>query len=190
MVVKRKTAEAWKKKQWFTIVAPKMFEEKEVGTTLTDDPEKMMNRVIFVPLSDITFNVQHQFMKLRLRVTRTAGKNAYTDFDGFELVREYVRRNIRRGKTLITLVREVRTKDGHKLQLTAHVFTTQKIKTAAKQGSRSLLANALDKACDKPYEETVQRLVFGTVASELFKVLKEAIPVRRVEVSKCELVHD
>ena len=45
-VVKKKTVDKWKKKTWFTIIAPKEFDRKEIGTTVSEKPQSVMGRVI------------------------------------------------------------------------------------------------------------------------------------------------
>ena len=36
-----------KGKEWFSIISPKIFGEKEIGKTLTSEPEKLLNRKNF-----------------------------------------------------------------------------------------------------------------------------------------------
>lgn len=189
MAIKRKTAEVWKKKEWYIIIAPKMFEEKETGVTPADKEGKLIDRIVEVPLRDITGNIQHQFVKLWFRVTEVKAKKAYTEFDGFEVVREYLKRNIRRRRSLITATTMLTTKDGKKLQVTAHIFTARKVKASQKHELRLKMLEILVKiGAECIYEDFVQRMVFGAVAAEIFKNVKLLAQVKRVELEKCEVM--
>ncbi len=190
-VKKRKTAEAWKKKEWYSIYSPKEFEEKEIGTTPGSEPDKLLNRVIEVPLREVTGNMAHQFIKMWFRIVDVKGKNAYTVFDGFELVREYLRRNVRRRRSMIRVVRQVETKDNKKLIITVYTFTARKIETSRKNMVRKLMMDAMDRiAKENAFDALVQKMIFGTMASEIFKETKGIAQIKRVEISKCQRVSE
>jgi small subunit ribosomal protein S3Ae len=190
-VKKRKTAETWKKKEWYSIYSPKEFEEKEIGTTPASEPDKLLNRVVEVPLREITGNLTHQFIKMRFRIVDVKGKNAYTKFDGFELVREYLRRNVRRRRSMVRVVRQVETKDNKKLVITLYTFTARKIETSKKDLIRKIMINFVDKiAKDNGFDALVQKMLFGSMAADIFKEVKSVTQVRRVEISKCQLVSE
>jgi small subunit ribosomal protein S3Ae len=188
-IKKRKTVEAWKKKEWYTVTAPKMFEEKEVGKSPAENPENLINRVIEVPLYDVTGNVNHQFVKMRFRVFEVKGKTAYTQLDGYELVREFLRRNVRRGRSMIRTVLMLTSKDGVKLKVIAFAFTARKIDASKKDQIRVIMADTIKKtALESNFEELVQKLLFGGISSEIFKITKTIAPVKRIEMSKCEVL--
>jgi small subunit ribosomal protein S3Ae len=188
-VKKRKTAEAWKKKEWYSIRAPKLLDEKEVGTTPADEPAKLMNRVISVPLRDITGDVSQQFVKLLLRVNDVKGKTAYTKLDGFELVRDSLRRNIRRRRSLIRTVLPLESKDGVKMQVTAYTFAGMKIDTSKKDDIRKLMNEMLiQTAKETPLDTLIQKLIFGGAATAIFKSAKKIAVIKRVEIAKCMLL--
>jgi len=190
-VKKRKTADAWKKKEWYSIYSPKEFEEREIGTTPGNEPDKLLNRVLEVPLREVTGNISHQFIKMWFRVIDVKGKNAYTAFDGFELVREYLRRNVRRRRSMIRVVRQIETKDNRKLVITVYTFTARKIETSRKNMLRKSMTDTIDRiAKDNAFDTLVQKMIFGTMASEIFKEAKGIAQIKRVEISKCQLVSE
>jgi small subunit ribosomal protein S3Ae len=190
-IKKRKTADTWKKKEWYTIFSSKNFEEREIGTTPATDPANMINRIIDAPLRDITGNMGHQFIKIKFRVTEVKGKNAHTEFDGFELVREYLRRNIRRRRSMVRVVRTVETNDHKKLQITVYAFTAIKSDTSKKDMIRKKMTDVMDKiAKENSFESVIQKMVFGTMASDIFREIRTITPIKKVELFKCELVRE
>lgn len=189
MAETKKKVDVWKKKEWYTIVSPAMFESVEVGITPTEDEKKLINRVLRVPLREITNNMSHQFLKLFFRIVDVKGKSAYTEFDGFELTREYLRRNVRRRRSIITVTETIQTKDNKNIQLTAHTFTARKIDTSKKDGIRKGMMEVLDKSGKaNTLESLVQKAIFGNLAADIFKEVKSIAPVKRIEISKCEII--
>jgi len=191
VVKKRKTADAWKKKEWYAIYSPKSFEEKEIGISPASEPDNLMNRIIEVPLREVTGNMAHQFVKMWFRVTDVKGKNAYTVFDGFELVREYLRRNVRRRRSMIRVVKKVETSDGKKLNVTVYAFTAWKVETSKKNLIRKVMLDAIVRiAKENNFETLIQKMVFGTMASEIFKELRAVTQIKRVEIAKCVMLSE
>jgi len=188
VVKKRKTADAWKKKEWYTIVSPKEFDQKEVGNTPTDKDTKLINRVIWVPLRDITGDPKQQFTKLRMKVKEVKGKTAYTELAGFEMNREFVRRNVRRRRSIIEITRTVKTKDNKEAQFTISAFTQRKVDTSKKDQIRHKMMELIDAtAHENSLEEMRKRCLLGSFGSDLTKVVKPIAPMKRIEVSKCEI---
>lgn len=190
-VKKRKTADAWKRKEWYSIYSPKSFEEKEIGTTPAAEPENLIGRIIEVPLREITGNMGHQFVKMWFRVTDVKGKSAYTVFDGFELVREYLRRNVRRRRSMIRIVQEMQSSDGKKVKVTIYTFTARKVDTSKKDAIRKTMMSAVDRiGKENNFETLAQKMIFGAMAAEIFKETKAIAQIRRVEISKCEILSE
>ncbi len=188
-MVKKKDPNAWKKKEWYTIISPEMFESKEVGTTPADDEKRLLNRVLRVPLREITGNMNHQFCKLFCRVTEVKGKSAYTTFEGFEYTREYIRRNVRRRRSIVTVTQTVETKDGRKVQFTAHSFTARKVDTSKKDAIRREMLQTIDKiGKSNTFNDLINKALFGNLASDIFKNVKNVAPVKRIEIAKCEVL--
>jgi small subunit ribosomal protein S3Ae len=187
-VKKRKTADAWKKKEWYTILSPKNFDEKEIGMTPAIEPDKLANRVIKTSLREITGSMGHQFIRMHFRVTDVKGKAAHTEFDGFELVREYLRRNVRRRRSMIRVVREITTKDGKKASITVYTFTARKEDTSKKDLIRKIMMQTIDRiASENDFESLVQRMLFGSMATDIFKEVRNVVQIKRVEIAKCKL---
>jgi small subunit ribosomal protein S3Ae len=125
------------------------------------------------------------------RIVEVKGMNAHTVFDGFELVREYLRRNVRRRRSLIRIVQKIETSDGKKLNITVYTFTARKIDTSKKDLMRKIMMDAVHRiAKENNFESLVQKMLLGTMASEIFKQVKTVAQVKRVEISKCVMLSE
>lgn len=187
-IKKIRKADTWKKKSWYTIISPKDFEEIEIGITPSLDEKKLINRIIVIPMRNITNRISHQFVKLKFKIKSVKGKNAYTKFVGFELTREYLGRNIRRRRSIIKVVIDLVTKDDRKIQLTVYTFTVRKVDTSKKDEIRRIMIEYLNRlAKNEDFNSLVQKSLFGTIPTEISKICKKIAPIRRVEVAKCKI---
>ncbi|RLG21955.1 30S ribosomal protein S3ae [Candidatus Micrarchaeota archaeon] len=188
-IKKRKTQDTWKKKKWYTVVAPKIFDEVEVGTTVADADKKVLGRSIFVPLYNISKKAEHQFVKLKLKIKEIKGMTAHTELVGFQLSNDYIRRDIRRRRSMIRAIITFILKDGKKVRVTAYAFTYHKIKTSQKDAIRKIMIDAIiEKARGKSFETFVKDCAYGHYNKDIMKAIKVICPIRKVEIGKCKLV--
>ncbi len=59
---------AWKGKEWFTIVAPKLFSDKIVGETPSFDPNSLVGRTVETSLFELVDGAPKYYMKVKLKV--------------------------------------------------------------------------------------------------------------------------
>ncbi|MBS3060167.1 MAG: 30S ribosomal protein S3ae [DPANN group archaeon] len=188
-IKRKKTTDMWKKKEWYAIKSPREFEEKTVASTPTDNPKKLVNRIVTIPLSDITGNLRHQPLKLSFKIRDVRGKTATTKFHMFELAREFLRRNVARNRSMITAIENLRTKDNIRVQVSAYAFTYSKIDTSKKNDIRKLMITKLNElASENNLNAFIEKSLQGGIASELFKEAKTVARLRRLEIGKLELV--
>ena len=103
----RKVKDRWKAKNWYNILAPPAFDSVTVADTLTDNPEKLINRVTGVSLQDITNDFRKSHIVLYFKIHNIEENNAHTQFDGHSLTSDYLRRMIRRKRSKIEGVYDV-----------------------------------------------------------------------------------
>ncbi len=184
----RKATDTWKKKVWYTVISPKEFESKEVGTTPALKPEQVLNRIIRVSLRDVTGNIAHQAYTMLFKVKEVKGTTAHTETAGFEMVREHFRRNVRRGRSMITAIHDLKTKDGRKAQMTLHVFTLGRINTEKKDQIRKIAVQTIDEiAGEETLHGLVKKALYGELGAEVKKRAKALCPIRTAIVSKLEI---
>ncbi|MFH0987185.1 MAG: hypothetical protein V1911_04030 [Candidatus Micrarchaeota archaeon] len=188
---KRKTADTWKKKEWYTIMSPKCFEERDIGDTPADDESKIMDRQINVPLRDITGKMGHQFVKIMLKPESIKGKTIYTRVVGLEITPEQLRRNIRRRRSIAKCVVDVVSKDGKKIRTTGYGFTAMKVDTTRKDQVRAAIRRGIEaEGSANTFEAFIQKCAYGIVPTEMLKTVKKICPVKRIEISKCVLLEN
>jgi len=171
-------------------MSPSYFGGVELGTLPSDDPSKLVGRVVDVTLYDITNDFAHQYLKMYFQVTDMDGKTANTIFKGHEYSRDYLRSLVRRRTTRVDAVLEVTTKDGYRLRLSVCAFTLTRIKTTQEQTIRGLMKRLVEeKAGALTFDQFVQETVLGKIASDIYNEAKKIAPLRHVGIRKSKLTY-
>jgi len=191
MVSKRRgrTKDKWREKKWYKVVSPPYFGGVELGAIPTDDPSKLVGRIVDGTLYDITNDFSHQYLKLYFRVDEVEGKTAHTVFKGHEYSRDYLRSLVRRRTTRVDGIFNATTKDNYGLMLAVSVFTLSRIKTSQEHEIRAIMSKIVnEKASALTFDQFVQELVLGKIASDIYNESKKISPLRHVGVRKSKLV--
>ncbi len=178
----------WRDKKWYTVMSPPYFGGVELGAIPADDPSKLIGRIVDGTLYDITNDFAHQYLKLYFRVEEVEGKTARTVFKGHEYSRDFLRSLVRRRTTRVDGIFNVTTKDKYGLTLAVSVFTLSRIKTSQEQEIRKIMSKIVkEKASTLTFDQFVQELVLGKVASDIYNDSKKISPLRHVGVRKSKL---
>lgn len=178
----------WRDKKWYKIVSPPYFGGVELGSVPADDPNKLVGRIVDGTLYDITNDFAHQYLKMYFRVEDVEGKTAHTVFKGHEYSRDYLRSLVRRRTTRVDGIFDVTTKDGYGLMLAVSVFTLSRIKTSQEHEIRTIISAIIkEKATSLTFDQFVQELVLGKIASDIYNEAKRISPLRHVGVRKSKL---
>ena len=178
----------WRGKKWYSVMSPPYFGGVELGAVPADDPSKLVGRIVDGTLYDITNDFAHQYLKLYFRVEDVEGKTARTVFKGHEYSRDYLRSLVRRRTTRVDGIFNVTTKDDYGLMLAVSVFTLSRIKTSQEQEIRGIMGKIVkEKASALTFDQFVQELVLGKIASDIYNDAKKISPLRHVGVRKSKL---
>jgi small subunit ribosomal protein S3Ae len=179
----------WRSKKWYSVVAPGYFGGVEIGSVPTDETENIIGRIVESTLYDITEDFAHQYLKMYFQITGIDGRRALTIFKGHEYSRDYLRSLVRRRTTRIDRVVTVTTKDGYKLRVSACAFTLTRIKTSQEKEIRTLMQKIVEnKTAALTFDQVVQEIVLGKIASDIYNEAKKIAPLRHVGLRKSKLI--
>jgi len=179
-----------KGKEWYNLIAPKLFKEKVIGETPAGEEKTLMGRVVEVHLINLIDDLSKYYMKLYFKVNDIKEKNAYTEFAGLECLRDYISRMIRYGIKRIDTVQDLVTEDKKKIRVKTIIITSKKIKknvvTTLKtfveaELKKEVESNKLDKLIEEIIDDTIKR----TVMNEGDKIY----PIRSFEIRKIETLN-
>jgi small subunit ribosomal protein S3Ae len=178
-----------KSKEWFTLVAPKIFGGKEVGRTMTDDPKRLVNRRIIVSPIEVTNNFGKYYMKLSFRVNELNGNRAMTVFDGSECMRDYISRMVLRHVRRVDAVQDLTTKDGAKIRVKTIAVITRKVKSSIQKDIRAKMKGLVaDFVSNSTLEETMAEILADNVKNSVMQELRHIYPIRNFEFRKTEIL--
>jgi small subunit ribosomal protein S3Ae len=185
---KGRIKDKWRDKKWYKVLSPPYFGGVELGAIPADDPKKLVGRIVDGTLYDITNDFAHQYLKMYFRVEDVEGKTARTVFKGHEYSRDYLRSLVRRRTTRVDGIFNLSTKDDYGLMLAISVFTLSRIKTSQEHEIRTIMNKIVkEKAAALTFDQFVQELVLGKIASDIYNEAKKISPLRHVGVRKSKL---
>jgi len=183
-----KLKDKWRQKKWYTVVAPSAFGNIDLGKTLSDEPQKLVGRVLESTLYNITEDFSQLHVKLFFKIVKVEGDKAYTTFQGHDMARDYLRSLVRRGSSRIDGIFPITTRDGYTMRVGVIAVSTVRTKSSQKHSIRGIMEETVRKKNGQLlYDELVQQLVLGKIASEIYNAAKSVYPLRKIEVRKSEL---
>jgi len=186
---KRGVKDKWRGKDWYSIVSPSYFGGTELGSIPADDTSKIVGRVVDSTLYDLTNDFAHQYLKMYFQVSNVEGKTAQTIFKGHEYSRDYLRSLVRRRTTRIDVLVNITTKDGYQLRLAVCAFTLSRIRTTQEHAIRAIMKRTVEeKAKELNFDQYVQEIVLGKIASDIYNEAKKVAPLRHVGIRKSKLI--
>jgi small subunit ribosomal protein S3Ae len=185
----KRVRDKWRSKTWYMVMAPPYFGNAELGAIPSDEPEKLIGRIIDSTLYEITNDFAHQYLKMFFQINEIDGKTAKTIFKGHEYSRDYLRSLVRRRTTKVDALFNITTKDGYKLRIAVCAFTLARIKTSQEKIVRNIMDKIIKKkAGELTLDQFAQEIVLGKIASDIYNEAKKIAPLRHVGIRKSKLV--
>lgn len=189
MSSKRRVRDKWRSKDWYVVTSPPYFGNTDLGAIPSDDPEKLVGRIVDATLYDLTNDFAHQYLKMYFQVLKVEGKKAHTIFKGHEYSRDYLRSLVRRRTTRVEQKIDVTTQDGYKLRVAVSAFSLARIKTTQEHAISKLMKHIVEeKAAGLTFDQFAQEVVLGKIASDVYNEAKKIAPLRHVGIRKSSLL--
>jgi small subunit ribosomal protein S3Ae len=184
-----RTRDKWREKVWYQILAPDYFDNKEIGITPAGDPDQLVGRTVQPTLYDLTGDFDQVHVKLKFKVLDIKGQQVITVFHGHEWGSDYLRGLVRRGTSRIDWIGPILTKDDYLMRISVIVFTMTRAKSSHEHAVRKATEKIIRTHAKKhTFDELVQKVVLGELASEVQEEVKKIIPVRKCEIRKSKVL--
>ena len=188
----RRMVDKWSAKELYKVYSPPGFlegEERVVGDTIADDPDKLIGRVIEVSYADLSNDYSKMHVKLLFQIVKVSGNTAHTRFKGHTYARDYLRFLVRRRRTRIDSISTVKTKDGVPFRITSTGFTLQRSKTSQKDAIRRRMLEIVEmRASELDSQEFIQETTNGKLGSQIYFQCKNIYPLKGVEIQKSRIL--
>ncbi|MDW8083772.1 MAG: 30S ribosomal protein S3ae [Candidatus Caldarchaeum sp.] len=185
----KKPTEQKKPKKTYEIYSPPYFGARWLGSTMADEPSKLIGRVLRTSLYALTDDFSKQYMQLKFRIVEVKDSVCNTIFYGHEYGREYLRSLVKRGTNKIEYIFDVTTKDGFVIRVYPIVFTSSRISSSKRKAIRKIMRQVLEEtASNLSHDQFAQELVLGKTASDIYNKVKKIILPRHVGIHKSKII--
>ncbi len=180
---KGQVVDTWKRKRWYRVLAPKIFNEQVVGETPSLDPAIVAGRTISSNLMHLTRDMKKQNMNVVFEIDRVMGETAYTSVKSFEINPSSIKRFVRRGKERIDCSFICTTADSKKARIKPLLITSGHVKgsaaTALRKKTMEFLKNRIK---NTKRDILVQEVMHNRLQKSLKDALKKIYPIKICEI--------
>ena len=120
------------KKQWFTVVAPEIYKEVEIGEITAYEPKELPGRKIALTQAQVTSNPRDSQKNLEFKVAEVKGTKAHTVPWKFYLQNSYIQRISRKYRSRFIVVKYIDTQDKLRIKLKLYALMQNKITNTIK----------------------------------------------------------
>ncbi|MEA3255144.1 MAG: hypothetical protein U9Q22_04865 [Candidatus Altiarchaeota archaeon] len=178
---------SWKKKSRYRIIAPENFDFRELGTTLSSEPKKLIGRRIDVSLKDLTDDRSKQHLKVIFEINKVEGDKALTQFKVFQANQGYIHSKVRKGMSKIDYIKSMKLDDS-KVKIKVMAVTHRNIKTSQKREIISKITETVEGYKKVKLNDFLQATLFGKLGTGIYHNAKTVCPIRRVEIEEVRVV--
>ncbi len=185
----KKVRDKWRMKEWYSVFTPSYFGEQNVAVIPSEDPKKLIGRVVETTLYDITGDFSHQSTKLYFLVVSVSGDRCETILKSHEYSTDYLRSLVRRGSTRIDGIFTAGTLDKYLTRVYVVSFSHGRIQGSQEYAVRQVMGKVVaEKASKLNYSQLCHEMVLGKMGSDVYNEAKKVCPLRHVGVRKSKLL--
>lgn len=178
----------WKLKKWFTVNAPKVFDEVVIGEMPANNEDSIISRNIITDLFSLTKNPAHMYTNVKLKVYAVKGESVQTKIILVEQLYSYIRSLARRHRTLSELVLPITTKDGTKMIVKVIAIANGRIPKTRITGIRKEMKQILEEHFKETNAtEIINEVMEKKLQANLATKIKHISQINKVEIKKLEI---
>jgi small subunit ribosomal protein S3Ae len=202
---KKKTIDTFAKKEWYDVLAPPPFKNRDVckttinktaGTRIATDMIK--GRVFEASVADLMNDEDQSHQIVKLRVEEVKDRAALTQFHGMRFTTDKARSLVKKWHTLITTYVDAKTSDGYVVRVFAVAITKRRQlqlkKTCYAKKSQvdritAKMKEILGKTITTSDTKTLtEKIIFNIIGGEMEKKCAFIYPLQTVHVCKVKVL--
>ncbi|DAC33004.1 MAG: SAP domain-containing protein [Candidatus Thalassarchaeaceae archaeon] len=186
----RKQRDKWKAKRWFTIRAPRNpWSFRVLGETLAEETDQLIGRKFEIMQNELDGDFSKMHVKVIFRVTEALGGDVLTEFVGHDVLKDHIRRQVRRHRGKIDDTVDVVSEDGYYIRFKPLVISRSRIKSSQKAEMRTRARDAILQIGATSTWIQLQKFVLdGTMESKVKEAVSTISPVRTVMIRRSQLL--
>ena len=186
----RKQRDKWKAKRWFTIRAPRNpWSFRVIGETLAEDSEQLIGRTYDIMQNELDGDFSKMHVQVVFRITESVGGDALTEFVGHNVLKDHIRRQIRRHRGKVDDTVDVVTEDGYYVRFKPLLISRSRVKSSQKSAMRaSARETILTMGASSTWIQLQKSLLDGTMEAAIKESVSKVTPVRTVMIRRSQLL--
>ena len=186
----RKQRDKWKAKRLFTIRAPRNpWSFRVIGETLAEDSEQLIGRTYDIMQNELDGDFSKMHVQVVFRITESVGGDALTEFVGHNVLKDHIRRQIRRHRGKVDDTVDVVTEDGYYVRFKPLLISRSRVKSSQKSAMRaSARETILTMGASSTWIQLQKALLDGTMEAAIKESVSKVTPVRTVMIRRSQLL--
>lgn len=177
-----------RKKKFYQIIAPNIFNEEELGEIPLYDLNDAIGRTLTLNLMALTNDPKKQNTTISFRINAVDGQRAKTEVISYNIIPSSIRRMIKRGKIIINDSIVVKTKDDKLIRIKSFLVTIALARSSALKGLKKNLRSILTKdIAGMDYDALLKELISHRLQTDLREQLKKIYPLAVCEIRAIEI---
>ncbi|MFH0875530.1 MAG: hypothetical protein V1859_06315 [archaeon] len=172
-----------KKKKWYPILAPELFNNTVVGETIKYEAEDAIGDYVETNLMSLTNDMKNQHYNVKLVITGHKDGNLTTRIVGYSMIAASLKRLIRRRNTRMDDSFGLKTKDGIRIRVKPLLITRGKVKGSIETVLRAKLKRIVIKfITENDYDVIFKEVAFAKLQRSIREQLSKTYPVKDAEI--------
>ena len=186
----RKQRDKWKAKRWYTIRAPRNpWAFRVIGETLAEEPEQLIGRTYDIMQNELDGDFSKMHVQVVFRITESVGGDALTEFVGHNVLKDHIRRQIRRHRGKIDDTIDVVTEDGYYVRFKPLLISRSRVKSSQKSAMRAKARDTILSIGATSTWILLQRAILdGTMEAAIKEAVSKVSPVRTAIIRRSQLL--
>ena len=186
----RKQRDKWKSKRWYTIRAPRHpWAFKVIGETIAEDEAMLIGRNYEILQNELDGDFSKMHVKVQFRITSVVGGDALTEYIGHEMLKDHIRRQVRRDRGKVDDTVDIVTEDGFYVRVKPLLISRNRIKGSQKQEMRTLAREVILKTgATTTWIDLQKSTLDGTLEAKIREAVSIIQPVRGVMIRRTQLI--
>ena len=147
------------KKHWYTVVAPKQFQNTKLGETCAYSSDGLLGKSLKANLMTLTNDPKRQSVTLSFRINEVVNNNCITNVTHYAINNTHIKRLIRKASNKLESSFLVKTKDNITYRIKPIILTRHR-------ANKSTLT-----ALRKRAQEVIQQFIAGVDSQDVFTQL-------------------
>ena len=186
----RRQRDKWKSKRWYTIRAPRHpWAFKVIGETIAEDESMLIGRNYEILQNELDGDFSKMHVKVQFRISGVVGGDALTEYIGHEMLKDHIRRQVRRDRGKIDDTVDIVTEDGFYARIKPLLISRNRIKGSQKQEMRTLAREVILKTgATTTWIDLQKSSLDGTLEAKIREEVSKIQPVRGVMIRRTQLI--